>query len=64
MRRSSRHLQIEEPALLQCLMVVPTDKEHLSLMQADAKGDVYEGGRYAEFRYLLVSVGGQKKSSL
>jgi type I restriction enzyme M protein len=36
-------LEIQDPALLRRLVVELIDKEHWSSMQADVKGDVYEG---------------------
>lgn len=36
-------LEIQEPAILRRLVVDLIDKEHWSSMQADVKGDVYEG---------------------
>jgi type I restriction enzyme M protein len=36
-------LEIQDPALLRRLIVELIDKEHWSSMQADVKGDVYEG---------------------
>jgi type I restriction enzyme M protein len=36
-------LEIQDPALLRRLIVDLIDKEHWSSMQADVKGDIYEG---------------------